>query len=309
MASNGTANENGSSGTNDTATIHADLGESLLKPRTISSLRTLADAAQDVFAQAGKNPSLADIDRKLHAESDAALTADEKYAVHEMNIMLAKYGKTPVNSVEGLAKLRKMLVRIYQDNTLVPAATRNELAVLNRELHVIETTYDAYLEYKKQETEAKRSAAEVEALGNAVQIKDAQVQLEVKDIERSAVIDSTHTNVLESIVANKTRTGELRNDEKVLSRVLHNDQLEKLIEARKRTAKIVWGKAISPALLPLLKFALAVMLIGMVFAFFVEQSGTPMYPLLEPLNNLRHFIVDPIAITVEGWIEYLSTNY
>ncbi|MDO6158457.1 hypothetical protein [Paenarthrobacter aurescens] len=286
--------------------IDPELGQKFQETDVIMGLRGLADVAQDKLSSPGSILSPSEIDRQLRSESRDALSSDEQLAMAEMNVLLAKYGQTPANSVEGLIKLRKMLTQIYKDNSIVPAETKRELAVLERNLAVVEQTRELFITRRITEERTKGNKAFISSLKSEWDINAVESRLDVQRIEKQGVIDTAHTQALESKVINTKKTGLLNNDYSIIDKVVDNDRLEKTIDAHKKTASIVWMKVARPFLKPAIKVAVVILLVGIVFSFFVETSKTPMYPLLSPFNDIRHLILDPVWITLTTAIESAS---
>jgi hypothetical protein len=282
--------------------IDPQLGEKLLETDVITALRGLADLAQDKLSNPKSALEPSEIDNQLRAESQGALSSDEQLAMNEVNVLLAKYGQTPANSVEGLIKLRKMLVHTYKDNSLVPAKTRNELAVLERNLAVVEQTRELFITRRITEERAAGNKAYVRSLKSHWDINAAEIELEIQEIEKQSVVESARTHALEVQVGNKTKTGLLRNDNSIVDKIVDNDRLEKTIDAHKKTASILWAKMLGPIFKVSFRIALWVTVAGVLFTLFVELSKTPMYPMLSPFNDLRHFVFDPIWLTISNMI-------
>lgn len=284
------------------AVMDETLGRRLLHTEAISGLRGLADLAQETLTGATSSITPSGIDSQLRAGAKESLSQNEQLAIDEINVLLAKYGQTPANSVEGLIKLRKMLVRAYEDNTLVPAKVRSKLQLLEREIAVVEESREIFIDRKVAEERNKGKNATLESVRSDWDINGAETMVEVQAIEKHGQIDDAHTAALEKQVKNRQKSGFLHNDSSILDKVVDNDRLGKSIDAHKTTGAILWGKVVRPILRPVIRIGLVIVIVGIFFSYFIEAAEMDMYGPVQPFNELRHLVFDPIWVTFNGWI-------
>lgn len=242
------------------------------------------------------------IQAAISGELEQKLTSEDQVAMAEFNLLLAKYGKTPTTSVEGIIELRRTLVEAYKDNQLVPKATRLELANLNRELKALEATYNEYIEKTKSQAESAAIESKKSGVLATQELEEATRELEASRVKSELVVQGAEVEVIETSVINKKRVGVAQNTERVLDKTLDNDRLAKIIDAHKESGRIITRKLVRPVL----RVVVTVTVIGVIFSFFVEMSGMEMYPIIRPFNEIRHFIFDPIWGTIQNVQEETS---
>lgn len=286
----------------DAKVIDPTITAEIISDDLIAGIRGWADIGTRHIRAAvpGGDGSLVRVDGLIARDAAEQLTADQRIAMAELEILLARHGKTPPTSVEGIVQLREMLVATYRDNSLVPKEVELKLATLDRELAVLQSTRDNFVTKAEHESKAETLDAEARIHAATQALEKATTELEAARTRQVLATDEATTEVLEKQVGNKRRRGVATNDDKVLDKVLDNDHLEKTIDAHKRSMSIMWTKVFRPVVRPIFITAIVVTLIGVGFSFFVEMSGMAMYPLLEPFNGLRHLIFDPIVGTIQN---------
>lgn len=162
--------------------------ELLSNNAAVKGLHAIAEKAGKMQADQLEHMSPSDFDSALAS----AGSLEEKLALAELQGTLAKFGLTPLNTVEGLIRLREALVQMYRDNTLVPAETRVQAAELRTALGVIEVKHDFVLATEKHRQDLANVTAELD-------LERARAEAQVERVEiagrrQTAII---HSKLLE----------------------------------------------------------------------------------------------------------------
>lgn len=280
----------GSSGA-ETEVLDVGITEEILTTDLIGGIRGYVDMSRKYLESSTSSITPTQLNDYMADNYEDSLTEEQRIAMAEFDVLLAKHGQTPARSVEGIVALRQMLVDAFKDNSLVPQQVQLELKELNRSIAVLEETYQSHLERSINESEAAAIASEQER-------EQAGIELKVTKAKGEVTVGTAEVEAKEQNVENKLRAGIADNNEGILGKTLDNDRLAKAIEAHKDSLRIIWQKAVRPILRPTIKTIVIVTIIGMTFSYFVETSGTEMYAILRPVNSLRHFIFDPIWGTI-----------
>jgi hypothetical protein len=284
----------------DASVIDPTVTAEIISDDLITGIRSYAEmSTRHIKAALPTDGGLLGVDGLVARDAATHLTPDQQFAMAELNMLLAKHGKTPASSVEGIVQLREMLFATYRDNALVPKEVAIKLATLDRELLVLQSTRDEYVSKAEHEAKADTLGAEERIQAATQALENATAELQAARTRKVLITDAATTEVLEEVVGNKRRRGVANNDERVLDKVLDNDRLEKQIDAHKRSASIIWSKVVRPVIKPTIVVAVLATTLGVGFSYFVEMSGTVMYALLEPFNDIRHLIFDPVVGTIQ----------
>lgn len=289
--------------------IDSSITAEIIKPDALGGIRSYVDVAQKTLESTSPGPdSLKIVNGEI---STASLTEDQQYAMAELEMLLAKHGKTPASSVEGIIQLRRMVVEAYRDNELVPQSTKFELIKIEREIGVLEETYGDFLEKRRTQAKEKTLKAEKELLATQRKLEAEHVRIETERRKSGAQVLRSEVEAEESLVedfetrvSHQRRKGIATNDTRVLGRQLDNDQLRKAIDARTERAAIVWTSILLPitkVLKRVIFWGILIAVVLMVFSFLVEVSGLD-YPLLDPFNRLWHLLVDPIWGAIQSLV-------
>ncbi len=139
----------------------------------VRGLHAIAEQAGRLQADQLQQMSPADFDSALAS----AGSLDEKLALAELQGTLAKHGLTPLNTVEGLIKLREALVQMYRDNSIVPAETRVQAAELRTALGVIEAKHDFVIATEQHRQDLAKLTAKLD-----IERAEAEAAVERVDI-------------------------------------------------------------------------------------------------------------------------------
>lgn len=280
----------GSSGA-DTEVLDVGITEEILTTDLIGGIRGYVDMSRKYLESSTSSITPMQLNDYMADNYEDSLTDEQRIAMAEFDVLLAKHGQTPARSVEGIVALRQMLVDAFKDNSLVPQQVQLELKELNQSIEILEATYQSHLKRSTNESEAAAITSQQER-------EQADIDLKVTKAKGEVTVGTAEVEAKEQNVENKLRAGIADNNEGILGKTLDNDRLAKAIEAHKDSLRIIWQKAVRPILRPTIKTIIIVTIIGMTFSYFVETSGTEMYTILKPVNSLRHFIFDPIWGTI-----------
>lgn len=283
--------DNEDSSETDTEVLDVGITEEILTTDLIGGIRGYVDMSRKYLESSTSSITPTQLNDYMADNYEDSLTDEQRIAMAEFDVLLAKHGQTPARSVEGIVALRQMLVEAFKDNSLVPQQVQLELKELNQSIAVLEETYQSHLERSINESEAAAITSQQER-------EQADIELKVTKAKGEVTVGTAEVEAKEQNVENKLRAGIADNNEGILGKTLDNDRLVKAIEAHKDSLRIIWQKAVRPILRPTIKTIIIVTIIGMTFSYFVETSGTEMYTILKPVNSLRHFIFDPIWGTI-----------
>lgn len=193
------------------------------------TLQRLAGSAQQMASQhAGGMSATAFDEQLLGNEGDL----DARLIDAELKGTLAKHGLTPVDSIEGLTKLREFLVAAYQDTRLVEPQTAMKAMQIGMEIQKIEATQASVILAHQHTVETDRIRSETEqrvtqAKANAT-VATAQADSHVETIQAKG----------------KTKSADI--DDKLMTDTKHTEEVAKLLANRRRRRRIIWSESIKP---------------------------------------------------------------
>lgn len=253
-----------------------------LSPEFLGVIRSHTDLAIETLRDTDPTQNLGNLDLAFTKVLNSELSADELERRSEYNIILAKHGYPPIDSIDGLIKLQQLLAESFRSSQLLPMQVKQEMARCQRDLQLLDSTRHDFL--VKGQEEARHAA-----LLATQALERTQIELETERIKSSKVIDDATAEVRSSTVANQRSRGISENERQVLPRELTNDLLKKRIGNSSEFTRLIWGVISRP-----LKWCVVLVVLAMIYSLIIELGKSEMYSVIAPFNDLRHLIFDPI---------------
>lgn len=315
--------------------LDPDRAQTVIDPSSFGTVDAIIDIAKRRVDDAAPGTTTDQLNEQFKTAMAFELTPEQQLARDDYFARLAQEGYTPPGTIEELVKFHELFVMAYKNSQRLPKQELIRRSKLVRKFELLEATYQEFISTGKQEAQQKDTEAtralERQKLGletdriRADQARgNAYVDVEAAKHEGEQRLDTVATNTqtnklqnkqrlesaeildVETQVVNTRRIGVADNDRKVLPRAIDNDLLQKQIASRKETTQIIWNQVLRPFLKPAWKIALIVTVLAVTFSYFIERSGTPMYPLIAPFNDLRHLLLDPFWNTLVATVPELG---
>lgn len=195
----------------DTEVLDVGITEEILTTDLIGGIRGYVDMSRKYLESSTSSITPMQLNDYMADNYEDSLTDEQRIAMAEFDVLLAKHGQTPARSVEGIVALRQMLVDAFKDNSLVPQQVQLELKELNQSIAVLEETYQSHLERSINESEAAAITSQQER-------EQADIDLKVTKAKGEVTVGTAEVEAKEQNVENKLRAGIADNNEGITRR-------------------------------------------------------------------------------------------
>lgn len=231
----------------------------LSEPELQAAIDRLAQNAQKMASAHADGMSAAAFDKELSTGDGL----DARLIDAELKGTLAKHGLTPLDTIEGLTKLREFLVAAYRDTRLVEPETALKAMQISMDVQKIEATHASVILAHQHSVETKRIEEETKQ-----KVAAAQANATVVNAQADAHVGT---------IAAKSKVKSADIDDKLMSDTKHTEEVDKLLANRRRRQKIVWQQSTKPKIKLALKIAIPLILASNLIADGPGRHSTPVF--------------------------------
>ncbi len=253
------------------------------------ALQRLASNAKQMASQNLHGMSASAFDREVLGTGDDDL--DARLLDAELKGTLAKHGLTPLDTIEGLSKLREFLVAAYRDTKLVEPETALKALQVGMEIQKIEATQTSLVVAHQHRVDVERIKADTER-----KVTQARGHATVATANADSHIESTQA-------MSKARSADI--DRKLMDDVKKTEAYQKMLVNRRNRRRTQWNQDIKPRVRLALKIGIPLVLASNLIADAPERATTP---VLAQVNEVWDAVYLPLREGVVRTVNDLADN-